>query len=305
MAVSTVQAIINGQTYNLTYNSSSGKYEATVTAPSTSSYNQSGHYYSVTVKASDTAGNVTTKDASDGTLGASLKLTVKEKVAPTITITSPGASAKLITSTPAITFQLRDTDSGVDISTLTLKIDGGSAIGNAASGMTCTAVSGGYDCTYIVQNALTDGSHTITINISDHDGNAASQASVSFTVDTVAPTLNVTAPAAELITNTATQNVVGTTSDATSSPVTVTVKLNGTDQGAVTVDGSGNFTKAITLLSGSNTIIVRATDAAGKYTEVTRTVTLDTVAPTISAITLTPNPVDAGATYIITVTVSD
>ncbi len=305
MAVKTVQAIINGQTYSLTYNSSSGKYEATISAPSTSSYNQSNHYYNVTVKATDTAGNVTTKDSTDSSLGSSLKLTVKEKVAPTIAITSPGASAKLITNTPTITFQLRDADSGVNISSLALKIDGGSAIGNAAAGMTYTAVSGGYNCTYVVQSALTDGTHTVTVNVNDNDGNTASQASVSFTVDTVAPTLNVTAPASGLITNVAAQNVVGTTSDATSSPVTVAIKLNGTDQGSVTVDSSGNFTKAITLASGSNTIIIRATDAAGKYTEVTRAVTLDTVAPTISAVTLTPNPVDAGATYIISVTVSD
>lgn len=305
MAVNAVQAIINGQTYNLTYNGSSGKYEATIQAPSTSSYNQSGHYYNVTVKATDTAGNLTQRDATDATLGASLKLTVKEKVVPTIAITSPGAGAKLVTNAPTITFQLRDADSGINLSTLALKTDGGSSVGNAAAGMTCAAVAGGYDCTYVVQSALTDGSHTVTINVSDYDGNASTQASVTFTVDTVAPTLNVTAPAAGHVTNTANQNVVGTTSDATSSPVTVTVKLNGVDQGTVTVDGSGNFSKTITLASGSNTIIVRSTDAAGKYTEVTRTVTLDTTPPTISAVTLTPNPVDAGLTFIIAVTVTD
>ena len=65
MAVKTVQATINGQTYTLTLNSTSGKYEATVTAPSKSSYNQSGHYYGVTVKATDVAGNITTKDAAE------------------------------------------------------------------------------------------------------------------------------------------------------------------------------------------------------------------------------------------------
>jgi len=42
VSVKTVQATINGQTYTLTFNSSTGKYEATVTAPSKSSYNQIG-----------------------------------------------------------------------------------------------------------------------------------------------------------------------------------------------------------------------------------------------------------------------
>ena len=43
MAVKTAQYIFNGQAYNLTYNSTSGKWEATVTAPSKSSYNQPDH----------------------------------------------------------------------------------------------------------------------------------------------------------------------------------------------------------------------------------------------------------------------
>lgn len=60
MSVKTVQAIINGQTYELTLNSSTGKYEATITAPSTSSYPLEGHYYPVTIKATDGAGKTTT-----------------------------------------------------------------------------------------------------------------------------------------------------------------------------------------------------------------------------------------------------
>lgn len=85
MSVKQVQAIVNGQTYTLTYNSNTGKYEATATAPSRSSYSQSGHYYGITIKATDDAGNVTTKDATDSAIGSSLRLTVKEKVAPVIT----------------------------------------------------------------------------------------------------------------------------------------------------------------------------------------------------------------------------
>lgn len=93
MSVKQVQAIVNGQTYTLTYNSNTGKYEATATAPSRSSYSQSGHYYGITIKATDDAGNVTTKDATDSAIGSSLRLTVKEKAAPVITVTNPTASA--------------------------------------------------------------------------------------------------------------------------------------------------------------------------------------------------------------------
>lgn len=38
MAVKTAQYIFNGQTINLTYNSTSGKWEATVTAPSKTTF---------------------------------------------------------------------------------------------------------------------------------------------------------------------------------------------------------------------------------------------------------------------------
>ena len=42
MAIKTVRATINGQTYTLALNSSTGKWEATITAPGKTSYGQSG-----------------------------------------------------------------------------------------------------------------------------------------------------------------------------------------------------------------------------------------------------------------------
>ena len=304
MAVKTVQAVINGVTTTLTYNSTSKKYEATITAPATSSYNNNdGHYFPVTIKATDEAGNVTTKNDTDATLGSSLQLHVKEKTAPAITITYPTASALIINNKPAIRWKVTDNDSGVNPDTIGITIDsGGKVTGNA---ITKTAITGGYDCTYTPTTALADGSHTIKIDAADNDGNAATQKSVTFKIDTVPPTLSVTAPVNGLITNKAACTVTGTTNDITSSPVTVTVKLNSGSAEAVTVGADGSFSKALTLVSGGNTITVVATDSAGKSTTVTRTVTLDTVAPTIKAVTLTPNPVDAGKTYVISVEVTD
>lgn len=304
MAVKTVQAIINGQTTTLTYNSGTGKYEATITAPSTSSYNQNaGHYYPVTIKATDDAGNVTTKDDTDATLGSSLKLQVKEKTAPVITITYPTASALITNNKPTITWKVTDNDSGVNPDTIGVTIDSGSKV--TGSAITKTAISGGYECSYTPGTALSDGSHTIKIDASDNDGNAATQKSVSFKIDTVPPTLSISAPANNLVTNKASCTVSGTTNDATSSPVTVTVKLNSGAAQSVTVGSDGSFSKALTLAAGTNTITVVATDAAGKSTTVTRTVTLDTVAPVIQSVTITPNPVDAGKTYVISVEVTD
>lgn len=57
MAIKSVQAIVNGVTTTLTYDSKSKTYKATLTAPAKSSYNQSGHYYGVQIIAKDEAGN--------------------------------------------------------------------------------------------------------------------------------------------------------------------------------------------------------------------------------------------------------
>lgn len=297
MAIKTVQAIINGQTYTLALNSATGKYEATITAPGKTSYNQTGGYYNVTVKATNDAGTTGTADASKLN---GLKLYVKEKVAPVITIISPSSGAYVTNSKQPVVFTVTDEadGSGVDLSTLVVKQDGTAV---ASSAIASTAITNGYQVTYTPASALNDGSHTVTINCKDHDGNAAAQKSTSYTVDTVPPTLNVTSPTDGLITATAALTVAGITNDATSSPVTVTIKLNGTDQGAVTVASNGSFSKGVTLAEGSNTIVVTATDAAGKSSSVTRTVKLDTSVPVIKSATITPNPVDAGATMVIAV----
>lgn len=307
MAVSTVKVTINSQVYDLTFNSSTNKWEATISAPSITSYNvNAGHYYPVQVSATDDAGNTTTKDDTDGTLGASLKLLVKEKTKPIAVITSPGTGAKLTSSSPTVTFTLRDeaNGSGIKVSSLSLKIDGGTPVGNTATGMTCTQVTGGYDCSYVIQTALAEGGHTIAISIADNDGNVSTTVSTAFTVDTVPPVLNVTAPSEGFKTNNSSLTVTGNTNDVTSSPVTVTIKLNAVDQGTVTVT-DGNFSKSLTLANGANVIVIKSTDSSGKYSEVTRNVTLDTVAPTISAVALTPNPADCGQTIIVSVTVAD
>ena len=199
MAVKLVQAIINGQTTTLNYNSGTGKYEATITAPSTSSYNENdGHYYPVTIKATDDADNVTTKNDTDATLGSSLKLRVKEKVAPVITITYPTASALITNSKPVIKWKVTDDDSGVDPDTIGITIDSAGKV--TGSAITKSPVSGGYECSYTPTEALGDGQHTIKVDASDNDGNAATQKTVTFKVDTIPPTLSVTAPADDSVT---------------------------------------------------------------------------------------------------------
>ena len=300
MAIQTVQANINGTWHNLTYNPENQRWEATITAPGATSFNQPGGYYNVQVRATNTAG---TQGTADGSTLPGLQLIVKETVAPVITITSPSNGARVTNSNQPVTFTVIDEagGSGVDLESVVVKLDG-SAV--SAGEVTHSAVTNGYSFTYTPASPMGDGSHTVTVDASDNDGNAAAQKSTTFIVDTVAPSLNVTSPTDGLVTNNASITVTGTTNDATSSPVTVTVQLNSQDQGAVTVESNGSFSKAITLANGANVIIVTSTDQAGKSTSVTINVTLDTSVPQIVSATITPNPVDAGETMVISVQIT-
>lgn len=300
MAITTVRAKINGTWHTLTSNGD-GTWSATITAPGATSFNLTGGYYNVEVEATNDAG--TTGTASASTLDG-LKLVVKERVAPVITILSPTSGAYVANSKQPVVFTVVDESggSGVDPDSITVKLDNTAV---AASTLTKTAITNGYSVTYTPASALSDGAHTVSIAASDNDGNAASAKSTTFTVDTIPPTLNITAPADGLITNAQALTVRGTTNDATSSPVVIKISLNGADQGSVTVGTDGSFTKALTLSEGDNEITVTATDAAGKVSTVTRTVKLDTSRPTVSAASIQPNPVDAGATMIITVTITE
>lgn len=298
--IKTIQATIKGQTYTLTLNSATGKYEATITAPDKSSYNNNaGHYYPVSITAEDQAGNSVTIDDTDSALGNSLKLKVKEKVKPVISKLVPSNGAYLATSAPEITATLTDDDSGIAISTLVLKIDG-QTINN--TNITKTTTTGGYNISYTPTTALNDGSHTVTVQISDNDGNVSDTASTTFSVMTTAPTLEITAPVDGLNTNKSALTVTGTTN----ADAKVKITLNGTDVGTVTVGSDGTFSKGITFnTEGENVIVITSTNLAGVDSSVTRKVIYDTTAPSITAATITPNPVDAGNTYVISLTITD
>ena len=227
---------------------------------------------------------------------------VRETVKPVITITSPASGAVVTNNRQPVVFTITDESggSGVKLSSVAVKLDG-SAVSSGQ--ITHSAITNGYRFTYTPASALGDGQHTVTVNATDNDGNAAAQKSTTFKLDTTPPALNIISPAEGLITNAPALTVTGTTNDTTSSPVTVKVVLNNADQGAVTVSGLGAFSKTVTLAEGANTIVVTATDGAGKSSSVTRHVTLDTSVPQILSASIAPNPADTGESMVITVEV--
>lgn len=316
MAVSTVKVTINGQTVTLTKPSSGNVWTGTMTAPSQSSgSNNEGvgtgvgsnaknkGYYPATVVATDVAGNSTTVTDSHSSMGDSCKLKVLEKTAPTVVINYPTDGAYINTNKPQIKYTVSDSGSGVQVDNYAITLDGAS-IGGGKKSQTGSNGDASGTILFTPNDALAEGSHTIVVKGRDMDGNWSEEVSSTFTVDTVPPVLNISAPTDNLITNKTSVTVTGTTSDATSNPVTVTIKVgNGTAQTATVSNGA--FSQAVTLAVGSNTITIVAKDQAGKTTTVTRAVTVDQTAPTITAISITPNPVDGGNTLSISVTVTD
>lgn len=305
MPISTVTATINGSTVNLKDNGD-GTYSATLSAPNRTSYNvNSGHYYPVTITATNTAGTSTIVDDTHEALGSFCQLKVKEVTAPTITISTPTANQYFAVATPTIKFNIVDeaNGSGVAISSLSIKLDS-KTYSNTSTGVTVTSITNGYSVSFVPSTALTDGTHTLTVSVSDNDGNKATSTAISFVTDTVAPTLSITNPSVDgTYTAESTLTVTGTATDSTSGTPTVTIKVNNGSAQAVTVT-NGSFSKAVTLQNGTNTIVVTATDKAGKTTTITRTIILDTSSPVIASINITPNPVNVGASYTVTVSVS-
>lgn len=298
--IKTVQIILNGQTYSAEYDTQSKKYKATITAPGKTSYNEKGHYYPLTVKALDTANNRVEKNDTDETLGNNLRLRVREKAKPTIEEIYPTQSAAITSNSPVFKWKVLDevNGSGVNPDTIGITLDSGVKIVGAK--INKEKITNGYSCTYTHDSALEDGTHVVKYDAQDYDENSATQKVVTYKIDTVPPTLNISAPVNALITNQKNCVVKGTTNDVTSSPVKV--KVNEKD---VTVSPEGSFETTILLEEGNNTITIVATDSAGKSTTVTRTVTLDTVAPTIKSVTLSSKDCGTNDTITILIEVVD
>lgn len=306
-----VEAIIDGQTYQLS-KGSGDVWTASPTAPTkTSGSNNAGQgpgvganaagkgYYPVIIRATDDSGNVTEVTVDDPTWAEALKLKVLERTAPVSNLTYPSQGAFIKTAKPTITFNLTDSGSGVNGNECYVVIDDGSPVKVTASvdGANATA-------SYVPSENLDDGEHTVKIYGYDYDGNKSNESSASFTVDTTPPTLNITSPAEETTkTNQLTITVAGTTNDETSSPVTIKITGGAQDYSDVPVSG-GAFSQVVQLRNNAtNTLIITATDAAGQVTTVQRIVIVNTVKPTVSDISITPNPLDVGGALAISVTV--
>ncbi|EOC4156705.1 TPA: Ig-like domain-containing protein [Enterobacter hormaechei] len=129
--------------------------------------------------------------------------------------------------------------------------------------------------------AMANGEHTLTANVSDKAGNGAST-TADFTVDTVAPVVTIYTVAGDDILNTSEQGqaqiISGQANGAAAGDV-VTVTVGGkTFTGVVQADGSWSVGVPASVIGalgeGSHSISVSVTDAAGNTSSATHGITL-------------------------------
>ncbi|HGT2976884.1 TPA: Ig-like domain-containing protein [Enterobacter hormaechei] len=129
--------------------------------------------------------------------------------------------------------------------------------------------------------ALANGEHTLTVNVSDKAGNGAS-VNADFTVDTAAPVVTINTVAGDDILNTSEQGqaqiISGQANGAAEGDV-VTVTVGGkTLTGVVQADGSWSVGVPASVIGalgeGSHSISVAVTDAAGNTGSATHGITL-------------------------------
>jgi hypothetical protein len=188
-----------------------------------------------------------------------------DTTAPTVTLTTP-ADASFTGATPTIS-GARGTATG-DLSPVTVNIYSGStATGTPVQIVTDSGTGGSWS---VLAAALADGTYTAQAAQSDSAGNHGLSGTATFTVDTIAPSVAITAPSDGGSTG-LTPTISGTRGTATNdlSPVTVNVYSGATATGTpvqiLTDSGTGSSWSvlATTLAAGTYTAQATQGDSAG------------------------------------------
>ncbi len=188
---------------------------------------------------------------------------------PVISAPLPSDGSLLNASRPIISAQYADEvgGSGIDGTTARLMVDGMDVTSSA------TITTGGIS--YAPTTDLPEGSHTATVTVSDKAHNPAAL-TWQFTTDTQPPLLMVSTLPDGRYTNNAAFDVNGTVTD------NIEVRILNINGMAVAVNADGSFSRTIALTEGANPITTIATDSAGNTADDFRTITLDTIAPSVS-----------------------
>jgi hypothetical protein len=230
------------------------------------------------------------QQSNSSTTGYSSLSTFKvDTLAPTVTLTAPANGSSINSSAPAFS-GAAGTASG-DSATVTVHVYSGTGTGGTLV-QTLTTIRSGGSWTVNASSALSDGTYTAQAKQSDAAGNTGSSSANTFTVDTTAPAVTLTAPATGAITNSTTPTFSGAAGTASGDSSTVTVHVyNGTGTGGTllqtltTTRSSGTWTvnASPALSDGTYTAQAQQTDAAGNTgSSSANTFTIDTTAPAVT-----------------------
>ncbi len=218
----------------------------------------------ITVTTVDRAGN-------SGTANVIVNL---DTVLPVPVITGPTANAYLNTPEVLVTGTVNEPIIQASVNT------GTAAINPDQTGFSRSGVT------------LAEGSNTITATVTDRAGNSGS-ASISITLDTIAPVVQITSHQTGRFVNTQKVTTTGTVSETVTS-----VMVNGF---AAVVNQDNTWSLAdLSLVEGENIITINATDRAGNIGTATLTLIMDSLPPAVQV----TSPVHNSYVNTATVTVS-
>ena len=211
-----------------------------------------------------------------------------DTVTPTVTITSPGAGSSVRANQPVIGGSAGSQIN--DSATVNATIYAGSDTTGAVVA-TLPATRSGASWSLAPGSPLAEGTYTAQATQADAAGHVGHSAPVTFTVDTIAPTVTLDTPAAGWVT-TSTPVLSGAASSAPGDASSVTVRLHtGASVGGAVVrtfsapiGGSGwTITPGSAIADGTYTAQAVQTDAAANVgNSGTVTFTIDTVTPTVT-----------------------
>ena len=231
-------------------------------------------------KASQVNGAYIAKDIIVGPNSVVTKITSGVPVdttPPLITSVNPADASVLDTSTPVLSADFQDTESGVNPASIQILLDGQDVTSQTNASET------GFN---FISAFLADGAHVLSISVSDHSGNNA-QATVNFTVNTdMSPPdiLNISPVDGSLLATTPAKISADFTDDHGIDVSSVQILLDDTDitaQSNVLPGGFEFFTNAA-LTDGIHTLSISVRDAAGNPAQTSTSFTIDTTAPDIA-----------------------
>jgi hypothetical protein len=157
--------------------------------------------------------------------------------------------------------------------------------------------------TFAANYVAAEGVNTLYVRCKDVAGNAAgSSVTVTFTVDSLAPTVTVTGPSGWVGSTSQTLDI--STGDATDLCAYSTLDVPYASMSAMSNDGDGSFSWAVTAVEGSNIYFVRCQDSVGNTMNSSSIIffKIDSIVPVISIQTPTEGAITNSQAVKFTVT---